>query len=235
MTFNSRSARELFSIDEIFDSGGRQAKLRVVDLTEDGIRIQSVRSQSSKFFLYSYIQIVIDGFEKIIPTSVHESIQPVLIAAGETNNYWTENYAYGIARAFLERSTSAIFLSDGEILLPPSPESEPASYREGRRLAILVERIERDPRARMACIDHFGPVCQACCFDFEATYGEIGKGFIHVHHQRKLAETDGQHLVDPLVDLIPLCPNCHAMAHARQIPLSVTELRGVMKAMAARG
>ncbi|EJX2514780.1 hypothetical protein ODY36_005104 [Salmonella enterica] len=45
---------------------------------------------------------------------------------------------------------------------------------------------ERDPGARQACIRHYGAVCKCCGFNFEKTYGEHGKGSIHVHHIRPL-------------------------------------------------
>ncbi|MDN3685949.1 hypothetical protein QW180_29945 [Vibrio sinaloensis] len=34
-----------------------------------------------------------------------------------------------------------------------------------------------------------------------------------MHHRIDLASIQGIHRVDPLRDLIPLCPNCHAMIH----------------------
>ena len=63
--------------------------------------------------------------------------------------------------------------------------------------------------------------------DFELTYGEYGKGFIHVHHLRPLYMVKKDYIVDYKNDLIPVCPNCHAMIH--RIPngekLSVEEIK----------
>ena len=72
---------------------------------------------------------------------------------------------------------------------------------------------ERDTKARNECIKHYGAICQVCGFDFELVYGEMGKGFIHVHHKDKLANKKQAHTVDPTRDLMPVCPNCHAMLH----------------------
>ena len=44
-------------------------------------------------------------------------------------------------------------------------------------------------------------------------YGEIGKDFIHVHHLIPLNEIGKEYIVDYKNDLIPVCPNCHAMLH----------------------
>ena len=38
-------------------------------------------------------------------------------------------------------------------------------------------------------------------------------GFIHVHHLRPLSEIRGEYMVDPVADLCPVCPNCHAVIH----------------------
>ena len=48
---------------------------------------------------------------------------------------------------------------------------------------------------------------------FETLNGPIGKGFIHVHHLELLSNSEGKRDVDPESDLIPVCPNCHAMIH----------------------
>ncbi|RPA27848.1 HNH endonuclease [Shewanella frigidimarina] len=76
-----------------------------------------------------------------------------------------------------------------------------------------------------ACIAHFGVTCQVCDFDFEKTYGEIGKGFIHVHHKIDLATIGENYQVDPINDLIPVCPNCHAMLHTEKPAMSIDKLR----------
>lgn len=99
----------------------------------------------------------------------------------------------------------------------PTPER----YWEGALRRIAVNAYERDPRARQACLQHHGSSCSVCGFDFESTYGEIGKGFIHVHHLRQLSEIGEAYEVDPKNDLIPVCPNCHAMLH-KQVPAYTT-------------
>src|SRR5690606_23454124 len=62
----------------------------------------------------------------------------------------------------------------------------PTKYVEGATKKISVNAYERCPKARAACINHYGCSCYICGFDFLQTYGEIGEGFIHVHHERAL-------------------------------------------------
>ena len=97
---------------------------------------------------------------------------------------------------------------------------------EGQRVKILVNKYERDPKNRKSCIKHYGAICSACGFDFSVTYGEIGVGYIHVHHLTLLSAHGGRPLkIDPIKDLRPVCPNCHEMLHRHDPPYSIDELK----------
>lgn len=100
-----------------------------------------------------------------------------------------------------------------------------AKYTEGQRTQVLVNRYERDRNARDECIRHYGATCSVCGFDFGLKYGDLGEGFIHVHHIVPLHEIGVDYVVDPINDLVPVCPNCHAMIHRRNPALSIDELR----------
>jgi 5-methylcytosine-specific restriction protein A len=106
----------------------------------------------------------------------------------------------------------------------------PERYWEGAVRQIAVDAYERDPRARKACLAHHGRACGICGFDFGNSYGELGRDFIHVHHLRPLGEIREEHRIDPAKDLIPVCPNCHAMLHMKSPPLSPAELRSILEA-----
>jgi HNH endonuclease len=122
------------------------------------------------------------------------------------------------------RPTDAIPPShDGSLFPEEVPTSE--SYWEGATRRITVNAYERDATARRACIAHFGTVCSVCRFDFAARYGELGRGFIHVHHTRPLSEIRAGYAVDPKRDLIPVCPNCHAMIHRPSPQLTIAQLQ----------
>jgi len=110
---------------------------------------------------------------------------------------------------------------------PPLPEevfADDLGFREGASHAILINAYERDPRARQACINHWGTACVACGFDFGQKYGELGQGFIHVHHIVPLSETSYDYELDPIKDLRPVCPNCHAMLHRKRPVLQIDDL-----------
>lgn len=91
-------------------------------------------------------------------------------------------------------------------------------------------RYERDANARKKCIDHYGCKCAVCGMDFEKTYGELGKGFIEVHHIIPISQRGGEYEVNPIKDLVPLCSNCHSMIHrTKGEPLSIENLRSLFK------
>lgn len=60
---------------------------------------------------------------------------------------------------------------------------------------------------------------------FEGAYGENFGGIIHVHHLTPISEITGKYTVDPIEDLRPVCPNCHAALHSKNPPYTIKELR----------
>jgi 5-methylcytosine-specific restriction protein A len=96
---------------------------------------------------------------------------------------------------------------------------------EGAISQIEVNRYERSALNREACIMIHGCTCKVCGFDFRKVYGELGQGYIHVHHVTPVSQLGPNYIVDPSKDLVPVCPNCHAMLHRRNPPLTVDELK----------
>lgn len=121
-----------------------------------------------------------------------------------------------------------LIVSRGQAIVTDSSTGEaPAgvTYTEGAVQQVLVDRYERNPEARGACIAHWGTRCTVCSFDFGEKFGPLGEGFIHVHHLRPISTTKQRHDVDPIADLRPVCPNCHAMLHRTSPPMGIDALR----------
>jgi 5-methylcytosine-specific restriction protein A len=57
----------------------------------------------------------------------------------------------------------------------------------------------------------------------------MGKGYIHVHHLTPLSTINGEYEVNPISDLIPVCPNCHAMIHKSNPPLTIEQARTLVR------
>jgi len=99
------------------------------------------------------------------------------------------------------------------------------SFREGKPVKIETERPERNPAARRECIRVHGTACSVCGMSFEAEYGEIGTGYIEVHHLTPIGDSARERIVNPAEDMRPVCPNCHAMLHRSDPVLTIDDLR----------
>lgn len=111
------------------------------------------------------------------------------------------------------------------------PEIAPSvgTYPEGARTTVTVNAYECNAAARAACIAHHGVSCSVCDMNFEETYGPVGRGFIHVHHLRSLASVGTEYEVDPVTDLRPVYPNCHAMLHRGEPMHTIGDVRAMLR------
>jgi 5-methylcytosine-specific restriction enzyme A len=117
-----------------------------------------------------------------------------------------------------------------KIPIYPDEIQDSDGYSEGAMKRVMVNRYERDPAARAACIETYGAYCHVCEFDFSKMYFGVGDGYIHVHHLIPLSEAGEEYQVDPIEDLRPVCPNCHAMLHQRRpTPYTIDEMRAIVK------
>jgi 5-methylcytosine-specific restriction protein A len=129
----------------------------------------------------------------------------------------------------------------GDFALPPSltpvPPAQEAvtsgenfdlALSEGALKTVELTTYERNATARRLCIEHYGPTCQACDLNYEDKYGALGANLIHVHHVVPLSAIGGTYQVDPVRDLVPLCATCHHVAHSRNPPYSVAEIKNAI-------
>ena len=115
--------------------------------------------------------------------------------------------------------------------LLPVEESEPQipgeiqGLPEGAKVRVEVNKYERSRVNRALCLAAHGTSCAVCNFRFEENYGDIGRDFIHVHHITPVSKIGADYIIDPINDLIPVCPNCHAMLHRLDPPLTINALK----------
>ncbi len=136
-------------------------------------------------------------------------------------------------------------LLDVECPLPPDDSASPVpplpeeldpdiQYTEGATKSVVINAYERNAAARSACIALYGAKCEICKFDFGVEFGDVANGYIHVHHLRPISECDGEYVVDPVNDLRPVCPNCHAMIHLGGANRSISEVKALRDAQKSR-
>ena len=58
--------------------------------------------------------------------------------------------------------------------------------------------------------------CQICGFDFGKFYGPEYANKIHFHHKKPLYEIKKEYVINPIKDLLPVCPNCHMVLHTNE-------------------
>lgn len=116
-------------------------------------------------------------------------------------------------------------VAEDELVLPEDDLSE---AKEGQLLTRIHRYRERNSalvkRKKASFLKQHGSLyCEAYGFDFRATYGERGDGFIECHHTKPLSElSPGE--TTKLADLVLLCSNCHRMVHASRPWWSVEQL-----------
>lgn len=104
-------------------------------------------------------------------------------------------------------------------------------YPEGKIAYVLHRKRERNPQlikdAKQLFISKNGHLfCEACNFDFQKTYGDIGIDFIEGHHKKLVSEMlEGE--TTKIEDIAMLCCNCHSMIHRKPL-ISVDELKSLI-------
>lgn len=134
----------------------------------------------------------------------------------------------GLPESVVQYLESLSSMSDITLEADPEFLADNKSYPEGSVAKVFVNRFERNRVAREKCIALKGCICSICSMDFEKIYGEIGKGFIHIHHTTPISSIGKGYEVDYEKDLVPVCPNCHAMLHRKNPPYTIDELRDIM-------
>lgn len=127
-----------------------------------------------------------------------------------------------------------IWYSEDEII--PSVQDvlelteDDSAYAEGR---LVIRTLRQRQRNRKLVADakarykqqHGRLVCQVCGFDFIKTYGIE---YIEAHHLLPVANLDEAHETH-LEDIAMLCANCHRIIHSQTPPLSLEELKQLLR------
>ncbi len=148
-----------------------------------------------------------------------------IIATGErvTNLGFVWSLRAEVVRALLACGMSSTGPAGPDEVLVQS------KYFEGAVRSVVVNAYERNPVARARCIEAHGAVCAVCSFNFKSIYGEAAAGYIHVHHLRPLATVNQEYEVDPVNDLRPVCPNCHAVIHLANPPYTLDQVQAMLR------
>lgn len=197
-----------------------------------------------------YLNTLIKAVEEFLPALIRERVNPIFKhpyaestdifslckfkSTIEENPDWAvDSRVYSSLEAlnyYIEYKAAAEEIDLTRVL--PNTAQQEQNYDEGRIYESHCTRRERDRDAREACIREKGCKCAICGFDFEAKYGEAGKGFIEVHHLNPLSNTDGEHSIKSN-ELIPICSNCHSIIHRKKPdginnPFTIDEMKKIL-------
>jgi 5-methylcytosine-specific restriction enzyme A len=152
-------------------------------------------------------------------TSIHISMKKVGVVVEKVTGY-DFDAAFPWATGFIGLSIALLPLEEEKTW--SEGESEGAVFHR------TVKQYERSRINRAACIEIQGTNCLICGFSFGNVFGGLGEGFIHVHHVVALSDMGGSYVLNPATDLIPVCPNCHAMLHRHREGLTPEQLIQVL-------
>jgi len=151
--------------------------------------------------LASYERVGRDGLHKITD-------------AGE--KYLLENingFTFIFDNNFSENQRREVIDNDYENLIIEEGYTKFSQIKTKTRSRKLVEAAKR----------HFAInekiYCSACNFGFEDFYGEIGRGYIEIHHIKPIFAYESsleQNINDAIENVTPVCSNCHRMIHKKR-------------------
>ncbi|WP_220416884.1 HNH endonuclease [Enterovibrio norvegicus] len=179
----------------------------------------TINIQATKFYLQRFEGILTPSKFDLVLLSVEKHLA-FYVAQGKGDQVTIRALVDSYRVKLAQQAVSPIYPDEVYVL--------PSEFTEGSIKQVTINAYERNPKARAACIAEHKAICQVCNFDFEAIYGAIGKGFIHIHHKVDLATIGESYQVDPINDLVPACPNCNAMLHTEEPAMDIEKLKLTM-------
>jgi 5-methylcytosine-specific restriction protein A len=149
-----------------------------------------------------------------------------IISDGE---YVDNKFNWKLKPELIEALIDLRLLEENNPKIYPEVVIKKFEYCEGSVKKAEINVYERNYLARNECIKYYKPICSVCYFNFEDKYGKLGKDFIHVHHIKDIAYIGAEYKVNPIEDLRPVCPNCHAMLHQTTPAMSIEKLREIVR------
>ena len=177
-----------------------------------------------------------NGYYQFAPESIQLFTEPIYASDFKNIDPSFTRFGQGAKIIDLEYLNPIINLIDGnknpiKIDVAITIPEEVSTLMEGAKKTITVNAYERNPQARTLCISHYraknnGRIkCEICDFDFGKIYGEEFSEKIHIHHIKEISSIGEEYEVDAIADLLPVCPNCHMIAHSKTPAYTPDEIR----------
>lgn len=230
------SSKELFVIEGKIKNGIRL----VIEVTPEKYAAFSIQDMGAASFekkrIFTEYAQQLEQRRCKIEFYVNDVPQQILSPANWPENW--KNYRIRVSKSPIAAENESVDEAEiiatwstivvGMLLSLLNVISDDNAYMEGGKKRVETNRYERNPINRELCLAANGYTCKICGFDFEQTYGDLGHHFIHVHHIVPVSKMTQAYTLDPVSDLIPVCPNCHAMLHRADPPLLPEELKEII-------
>ncbi|MBP9119665.1 MAG: HNH endonuclease [Ignavibacterium sp.] len=136
--------------------------------------------------------------------------------------YFSEHLDNGITDSLKKKVSKKIeWLMRSTVSALEIKSNEQAVYPSFENRKIVAQHIRRERSKKLADAIKLrdGFSCRVCDFNFQDTYGEVGRGFAEAHHIIALSKLTNQVHTKP-ADLISVCSNCHRMLHRMEGQMS---------------
>ena len=211
-------------LTEIFEPTGEDAK--ILDNRNDTKFSQKVRNLKAH-----------DTFEKYGYAEYKNGFFYITQAGKDFLDKNIEFVVYLLSNGFLYQDLKYSFkqpIKKEVINKTPKMFDENATIYEGTQKITQSKIYDRSIKLRTAAIIKYTDQnnhikCNICCFDFEEFYGDYGKGFIEIHHQKPVFMFDEleieQTIKTALNNVIPVCSNCHRIIHRIRPPYLIKDIK----------
>ncbi len=143
----------------------------------------------------------------------------------EMDYFFSQKFEYGDTLAVADK------ISSGEKVVVYEEELAVSEGKVGVKISKARKRSKALRDAALAYYTEDGQIrCSVCGFCYEEVYGEWGRGYMEIHHERPICQYDEagqeQFVADAVKNVKPLCANCHRMIHRDpKRPLTIAELK----------
>lgn len=200
--------------------------------------LQATVDKSAKLgneYYYGYYRFAVDTitlFEKPITGFEYGTIDSSFTRFGQGMKIVSLDYFSDIVKLIKNRNS---ITPKSFFKLPEELDIEQfQTLTEGAKKKITINSYERNPVAKAKCISYYksknnGKVkCEICGFDFGAIYGDEFSDKIVIHHIKEISLIGKKYKVNPVKDLLPICPNCHLIAHSKTPAYTPDEIRKML-------
>lgn len=210
----------------------RNPDVQELSLILNRLPIHDVRPDEAKFRNANGVGLKLSNFLAIDPDYAGKGME----SFSQLDKLVFKEFAYDTKRLRILASRIRDIAADkdlpNKLYLIPEEQDKEIQVQEGTVIYKLHQYRERDSNIVRKKKDLIWQqenklLCEACEFDFEYKYGELGYKYIECHHRIPLADFSGE-TKTTLRDLALVCSNCHRMLHRKLDTLSVEGLKQLL-------